>query len=200
MEIPHGAKALFFRSGHETVFAAGADMLEMSRFDAVDAEAFARAGQELLAVISRLPLARVVLIDGDCFGGAVDLALAFDVRFATRRSRFSHPGARIGIVTGFGGTSRWRGVFNRGIAGRVFLGNAILSADDMRRMQFVHRIVDDVSVNAGADDVRSLLIDAFGREGERRIAVAGELAGRTDGLPLSTIQLLARRLSAVRCE
>ena len=52
-------------------------------------------------------------IDGDCFGGALDLILAFDLRFATPRSRFAHPGARLGIVTGFGGTSRWRKVLSR---------------------------------------------------------------------------------------
>src|SRR5205085_1317103 len=92
--------------------AAGADMSEMARFTALDAYEFARLGQETFAAIERLPCLTIASIDGDCFGGALDLILSFDLRFASARSRFSHPGAKLGIVTGFGGTSRWRRVID----------------------------------------------------------------------------------------
>ena len=105
---PRDATMLVLRSGRPHIFAAGADMAEMRAFGAREAEEFARLGQELFAAIERLPMITVALIDGDCFGGALDLVLAFDLRFATPRSRFAHPGGKLGIVTGFGGTSRWR--------------------------------------------------------------------------------------------
>ncbi|MGZ4810528.1 MAG: enoyl-CoA hydratase/isomerase family protein, partial [Thermoanaerobaculia bacterium] len=110
------------------LFAAGADMAEMQRFTATDADEFSRAGQELFALIENLPLLTVALIDGDCFGGALDLAMAFDLRFATPRSRFTHPGARLGIITGFGGTTRWRDIVSPAAARRLFLGNEIFSS------------------------------------------------------------------------
>src|SRR5258708_31639403 len=97
----HRQPLLLFRSGRPDLFAAGADMNEMQRFSARDAEEFARRGQELFSAIERLPCVTVALIDGDCFGGALDLAFAFDLRFSTPRSRFSHPGSRLCIVTGF---------------------------------------------------------------------------------------------------
>jgi enoyl-CoA hydratase len=128
--IPSGTRVLTFRSGRAPLFAAGADMAEMRRFSGLDAERFARLGQELFARIERLPLITVTLIDGDCFGGALDVALAFDLRFATRRSRFAHPGSRIGIVTGFGGTSRWRKAVEPAAARRLFLANDVLSCDE----------------------------------------------------------------------
>jgi enoyl-CoA hydratase len=122
--------------------AAGADMNEMARFTPAEAADFSRLGQETFAAIERMPCLTIAAIDGDCFGGALDLILAFDLRFATERSRFSHPGAKLGIVTGFGGTSRWRNVTNSRAARRLFLANDILSAADALSAGLIDAIGD----------------------------------------------------------
>lgn len=118
-------------------------MAEMQRFTAWDAYEFARLGQELFDEIERLPCITIALIDGDCFGGALDLALSFDLRFATPRSRFAHPGAKLGIVTGFGGTSRWKRVISRPAANQLFLANRVLTASEALSMQLVDRVAGD---------------------------------------------------------
>jgi enoyl-CoA hydratase len=115
-------------------------MAEMQRFTAWDAWEFARLGQELFDDIERMPCITIALIDGDCFGGALDLALTFDFRFATPRSRFAHPGSRLGIVTGFGGTSRWRGVLSRRAANQLFLANRVLTASEALELDLVDRV------------------------------------------------------------
>ncbi|HYC87941.1 MAG TPA: enoyl-CoA hydratase/isomerase family protein [Thermoanaerobaculia bacterium] len=140
---PPGVSLFVFRSGRPGLFAAGADMAEMQHFTPWDAWEFARLGQELFAEIERLPALTVALIDGDCFGGALDLVLAFDLRFATPRSRFAHPGARLGIVTGFGGTSRWRSVLPRRAANQLFLANRVLSAPEALELGLVDRVADE---------------------------------------------------------
>jgi enoyl-CoA hydratase/carnithine racemase len=145
-------RRLIFRSGRPHIFAAGADMAEMQRFSPKDAYEFAALGQEVFAAIERLPCLTVALIDGDCFGGALDLVLAFDFRFATPRSRFAHPGARLGIVTGFGGTSRWRRVISRPAAHQLFLANRVLSAQDALEMKLVDRVAEpDVLLSEAKD-------------------------------------------------
>ncbi|HJQ40977.1 MAG TPA: enoyl-CoA hydratase/isomerase family protein [Thermoanaerobaculia bacterium] len=150
--LPTDASLFIFRSGRPHIFAAGADMAEMQRFSASDAWEFASLGQEVFEAIERLPCLTVALIDGDCFGGALDLVLAFDVRFATPRSRFAHPGARLGIVTGFGGTSRWRRVISRPAANQLFLANRVLSAEEALKMKLVDRVADpDVLLNEAKD-------------------------------------------------
>jgi enoyl-CoA hydratase len=156
--LPRDSASLFvFRSGRPNLFAAGADMAEMQRFTAWDAYEFARLGQELFDDIERQPCITIALIDGDCFGGALDLALAFDLRFATPRSRFAHPGARLGIVTGFGGTSRWKSVISRRDANQLFLANRVLGADEALSMKLVDRVAethDDAIARAAALDPR----------------------------------------------
>jgi enoyl-CoA hydratase len=133
---------VLFRSAQPRLFAAGADMAEMQAFTAMDAYAFAQLGQEVFASIENLPCLTLASIDGDCFGGALDLILAFDLRFATPRSRFAHPGARIGIVTGFGGTSRWRKVLTRPAANQLFLANRVLNAAEALEMGLVDRVAE----------------------------------------------------------
>jgi enoyl-CoA hydratase/carnithine racemase len=140
--LPSDARLLVFRSARTHIFAAGADMAEMERFDGRAAADFATLGQQLFAAIERLPFITVALIDGDCFGGALDLVLSFDLRFATPRSRFSHPGAKLGIVTGFGGTSRWRKVLAPPAARRLFLGNDVLSSSDALTAGLIDRVAE----------------------------------------------------------
>jgi enoyl-CoA hydratase len=175
--------ALFlFRSGRPHIFAAGADMAEMQQFTALDAEAFARLGQELFDEIERLPCITVALIDGDCFGGALDLTLAFDFRFATPRSRFAHPGARLGIVTGFGGTSRWRKVINRRAANQLFLTNRVVSSHEALAMGLVDRVGESFEEELA----RLEAIDA---------RLVKPLIAHADALSREELLLLARRLS-----
>ncbi len=189
--IPAELELLCFYSAHASVFAAGADMQEMERFTPLDAARFSELGQTLFERIERLGCLTVAAIDGDCFGGALDLVLAFDLRVATARSRFSHPGSRIGIVTGFGGTSRWRRQTDAASARALFLGNRILDASEARHHDIVDLVVDDIR----------------GRE----IAIAGGLLARTPdeirfvkelgrippGLPAAQHASFARALASV---
>jgi len=138
-------RVVTFRSGRDHVFAAGADMAEMREFDGEAARRFAEKGQSLFARIESVPFLTIALVDGDCFGGALDLAMAFDFRFAAKRSRFSHPGARLGIVTGFGGTHRWRSVISRKRMARLMLENQVLTAADAFSIGLVDALFDSLT-------------------------------------------------------
>ena len=153
---------------YEISRAGGADMNEMRQFTAADAEEFSRLGQETFAAIERLPFLTVAAIDGDCFGGALDLALAFDLRYATPRSRFSHPGAKIGMVTGFGGTTRWRKSLTPAAARRLFLLNEVLSAADAHAIGLVDVIGEpDVDRLAALDPNVVRMLKELARHAER---------------------------------
>jgi enoyl-CoA hydratase len=179
-----GGRVVTFRSARPHIFAAGADMVEMQQFSPREAEEFARLGQETFAAIERLPSITVALIDGDCFGGALDLVLAFDLRFATARSRFAHPGAKLGIVTGFGGTTRWRKALSRPAARALFLDNALLSAAEAQSIE----LVDGVMEGWEEEIDRLLKLDPAATR------VLKELSWRADRLSQRELQLMAERL------
>lgn len=159
----------------------GADMNEMQRFNAAEAAEFSRLGQEVFAAIERLPMVTVCVIDGDCFGGALDLAMAFDLRFASPQSRFSHPGARLGIVTGFGGTSRWRSIMTPAAARRLLLANPVLTAAEALELGLIDDIGEPDVAALSALDVRAFK----------------ELARRSGGLTRRQLALVAERLASL---
>jgi enoyl-CoA hydratase/carnithine racemase len=181
------AALLLFRSSHASIFAAGADMAEMAQFTPLKAAEFARLGQETFRAMERVPLITVALIDGDCFGGALDLVFSFDLRLATPRSRFSHPGGKLGIVTGFGGTSRWRKVLGGPVARSLFLGNPVFSAAEAEQVGLVDRVREDFE-----EDLRRLQsLDPATTEFIKELTIHGERLSRSERL------LVAERLGHI---
>ena len=93
-------------TGKDNVFASGADLREIAALSEDSAHEFAIRGQRLMNKISLLDQTTIAAVNGFCFGGALDLALACDKRIAAPNALFSHPGVSLGIMTGWGGTQR----------------------------------------------------------------------------------------------
>jgi enoyl-CoA hydratase len=98
-------KAVSF-TGTGDVFASGADIRELQTLTPDSAHAFAERGQNLFQRISEARQLTIAAVNGYCMGGGLDLALACRVRVASQAAVFAHPGARLGIITGWGGTQR----------------------------------------------------------------------------------------------
>jgi len=190
-QLPRALEAFCFFSTHASVFAAGADMQEMEGFSPEDASRFSELGQSLFSRVEKLSCLTVAVIDGDCFGGALDLALAFDIRIASPRTRFSHPGSRIGIVTGFGGTSRWRRHADAPSARALFLGNRILTAEEALEHDLVDVVAD---VNRGGELDLALAISDRSPEEVRFVK---ELARIPHGLPGEQHASFAKALAVI---
>jgi enoyl-CoA hydratase len=104
-EAERDMKEILF-TGTGTVFAAGADLREIAELNAETARGFALRGQRLLDRISSLECRTTAAINGYCYGGGLDLALACSTRIAHSKATFCHPGVGLGIITGWGGTQR----------------------------------------------------------------------------------------------
>jgi enoyl-CoA hydratase len=100
-------------TGTDDVFASGADIRELAQLDPVAALEFSKLGQDLFQTIAESRQITIAAINGYCMGGGLDLALACDIRVASKSAVFSHPGARIGIITGWGGTQRLPRIIGR---------------------------------------------------------------------------------------
>ncbi len=182
-------RLLTFRSSREGIFAAGADMAEMRKFDSEEARRFSEAGQGLFETIERLPMVTVALADGDCFGGALDLAMAFDLRFSTMRSRFAHPGSKIGIVTGFRGTGRWRSILPPKRVAGLMLENRTLSATEAEDAGLVDRLFDSF------DEELDRELDRLAALDRNRVRFVKELVTHGMAVPAGELPLLARSLA-----
>lgn len=139
--VSERAAVAVVESAQPGVFAAGADLRVIGGLSAVEGYAYARRGQDALLALSKSPCAVVAEVDGACYGGALDLAMACGVRIATERATFCHPGPRLGIVTGWGGTLFVRRVAGVARARRVFRSGEIFSAQKALGLGLVDEVV-----------------------------------------------------------
>ena len=132
-------KALIF-TGRDNAFLAGANIRELSQLDHQSAVCFSERGQRLFQSIGTAPQKTIAAINGYCMGGGLDFALACEVRIATPTAQFAHPGARLGIITGWGGTQRLPRVIGRLRAIEFFITAQRLSATEAFNIGLVDRV------------------------------------------------------------
>ncbi len=102
-------RCLALLSGKPRIFIAGADIEEISKVeDAREAEAAARAGQQLFSAWESLPFPTLAAVRGTCVGGGTEIALASTYILTSDREdiRIGLPEIRLGIVPGWGGCTR----------------------------------------------------------------------------------------------
>jgi len=135
-------KVIFIGSGD--AFASGANLNEIAALSADEAPEFARLGQSLMQKIEDLPQLVIAAINGHCFGGALDLALSCDIRIATPNAGFAHPGAGLGIITGWSGTQRLPRLVGTAFANEMFFTASPIDAKRALQIGLIDEIVDDV--------------------------------------------------------
>jgi enoyl-CoA hydratase len=128
-------------TGTDNVFASGADLREISAITDETAREFAMRGQSLMNKIARLN--SIAAINGLCFGGALDLALACRKRIASKSAEFCHPGVNLGIITGWGGTQRLPRLIGEAKALEMFLTAKRVDADEALRIGLIDEIAEN---------------------------------------------------------
>jgi enoyl-CoA hydratase len=149
-------------TGAGGVFSAGADLNEVAALDPATAYEFSRRGQALLAALGDAAPLTIAAIDGYCLGGGLDIVLSCDLRYATPRSSFQHPGARRGIITGWGGTQRLPRLIGVDETRRLLITGERIDAQEAFRIGLVNRIRDDALSFASQFAERT--VEKFSRE------------------------------------
>jgi enoyl-CoA hydratase len=130
-------------TGAGRAFAAGADIAEMQRMTALDAEAFSRLGHDTFGALEALPVPVIAAVNGFALGGGLELALACDWMYAARRARLGQPEVNLGLLPGFGGTSRLPRRVGPGWARELVLTGEPIGTDVAERIGLVNRVFED---------------------------------------------------------
>jgi enoyl-CoA hydratase/carnithine racemase len=122
-------------------FATGASIDEVASVEGVSARDFAEAGQSLFNHMANFPLPIAAAIRGYCLGGGLDLALACHTRVATYDASFGHPGASLGLITGWGGIQRLTRLIGRAAAAQLLLTTERVPASQALTLGLVDELV-----------------------------------------------------------
>lgn len=145
--------------GSDQCFAAGAEIGELAGLGGAEAMVFARRGQLLFEKIAAAAKPVVAAIAGYCLGGGLDLALACHRRLATPHAVLGHPGATLGLLTGWGGTQRLPRIVGRAAALELLLRGEPLKAEEALRLGLIDEIVAPEGLVArAADRARQLVL------------------------------------------
>jgi len=141
VNVPAG---LVLQSGKPGSFIVGADVREFDGYD--DAETASDGINQVHRLFNRieaLPFPTVVIIDGFCLGGGLELALTFDYRIASdvEHTRLGFPEINLGIYPGFGGSARSVQKAGAKNAMQLMLSTRNLRAKAARGMGLVDELV-----------------------------------------------------------
>jgi enoyl-CoA hydratase len=130
-------------TGTRDVFASGADIRELQTLPPGSAREFARRGQAFFQKIADARQLTIAAVNGYCIGGGLDLALACRLRIASPVAIFAHPGARLGIITGWGGTQRLPALVGAPLALELFATARRMSAREAFEAGLVSHVDTD---------------------------------------------------------
>ncbi len=129
-------------TGAGRAFAAGADIAAMRKLGPAEAEAFSRLGHAAVASLEALAVPTIAAVNGFAFGGGCELALACDWIYASSKARFGQPEVNLGLLPGFGGTSRMVRRVGIAWANELVLAGEPIDAETALRIGLANRVFE----------------------------------------------------------
>jgi enoyl-CoA hydratase/carnithine racemase len=181
----------------DKAFCTGADLAAFSLLD-VDAvrRDWVPEGHRIFKRIARLPQVTIAVLNGDAFGGGLELALACDFRIAKDSASLGFPEGKVGTIPGWAGTTRAVDLIGLNRAKYMILSGISIDAATALEWGMVNRIgsaADFERLLAGfikhfsqvspmAQQIAKQLMSTFENHNNAEVleAFAGALSGVTD--------------------
>ncbi|MET1128467.1 MAG: enoyl-CoA hydratase-related protein [Thermoproteota archaeon] len=127
-------------TGTGRAFSAGADVTSFTGITPVKAMIFSRKFQEVLFKIEYYTKPIIVAINGYALGGGLELAMAGDLRIASRTAQLGQPEINLGFIPGAGGTQRLPRLVGVSRAKELIYTGDRISAEEAYRIGLVDRV------------------------------------------------------------
>ncbi len=132
-------RAIALTGAGDRAFSSGSDLEEVERRD--PSAALAPLIQGVAERLQRSPKPTLAAINGVCFGGGLELALACDLRIASTNASFATPEGNLGIIPGGGATQRLPRIVGRAWAMEMLLLGETVDAEHALAIGLVTRLV-----------------------------------------------------------
>jgi enoyl-CoA hydratase/carnithine racemase len=126
-------------TGTGRAFASGSDLNEVQHRDLT--KAMEPLVQGIAEHLQRCPKPTIAAVNGICFGGGLELALACDLRVASTQALFATPEGRLGIIPGGGATQRLPRLIGRTWAMEMLIMGQRIDAERALQIGLVSRLV-----------------------------------------------------------
>ena len=142
-------RAVILRGAGDRAFSAGVDLHAMKDLQPLDAEQFIRILHRAARKLLHTPLPVIAAVRGPCLGGALELALACDLRIASDDAVFGLPEVRVGLPSVIE-ASLLPPTIGLGRARRLLLTGETVAADAALEIGLVDQIAPAADLDAAA--------------------------------------------------
>lgn len=129
-------------TGAGRAFVAGADIAAMANQSVTEARAFSALGHRVGAAIEASAFPVIAAVNGFALGGGTELALSCDFIYASTKAKFGQPEVKLGLMPGFGGTTRLSRRVGLARATELVLTGETLDAAEALRIGLVNRVLE----------------------------------------------------------
>jgi enoyl-CoA hydratase/carnithine racemase len=109
-------------------------------------------------LLEEMPKATIAQIHGGAVGGAMELALACDMRVMAEDAVTGMLEARIGLIPDVGGSTRLPSVVGLGVAKELIMTGKLIDGREAHRVGFANRIAPAEELDAATDQLASELL------------------------------------------
>ena len=173
--------AVILTGAGEKAFIAGADIEMLSKQGVVDGKANAQVGQRFTELLEATPKPVIAAVNGFALGGGLEMALACDVRLASRTAKLGLPEVSLGILPGYGGTQRLPRLVGTGVALQMILTGDIVTAEEAHRVGLVNSVHEPAELMPAAKAMAQKMVS----RGRLALAHAKQAVRRGLQMPLA---------------
>jgi enoyl-CoA hydratase/carnithine racemase len=119
---------------------------------------FRRACLEAWNLAEEMPKPVICAIQGACLGGALELALACDLRVLAADAIVGMPETRIGLIPDVGGSSRLPQVVGLGRAKELIMTGKLIGAEEAERIGLANRVAPTEELDAAVEQLVAELL------------------------------------------
>jgi len=134
------ARTIVITGAGQKAFTAGADIQEFQGRTAIEQWRMYERGT-LYDTVERIAKPILAMINGYCFGGGLELAMACDIRIAAAEATLGQTEINIGIIPGGGGSQRLARLVGLGNALKLTLAGDRVDANEALRIGLVDEVV-----------------------------------------------------------
>jgi enoyl-CoA hydratase len=145
-------------TGDGNAFVAGADIKEMQNKNTEEAEQFSLYGQKTFERLEMLEKPVIAAINGFALGGGCELALACDIRIASKSAKLGQPEVNLGLIPGYGATQRLPRLIGLGNALYLLYTAEMITAEEALRMGLVQKVSEPEQLMADAMQLAKKII------------------------------------------
>jgi len=135
-------RVVIITAAGEKAFCAGADLKERATLSPDQVKEYIFTIRNLFTSIEQLNRAVIAAVNGIALGGGTELALACDIRIASKNATMGLTETRLAIIPGAGGTQRLPRLVGRGKAKELIFTGQRIGAEEARRIGLVNQICE----------------------------------------------------------